>query len=292
MKLKKIIKKIRVKLNDAPVIGNLLNPRPAVAVVRMSGIIMDGSGSRKPTISYKSYASMLEDAFDAFNLKAVALVINSPGGSPAQSELIGRHIRALSAEKKIPVIAFVEDVAASGGYWLACAADEIYTAQTSIVGSIGVISASFGLKDLIERYGVERRIYTSGKDKSFLDPFVEEKPGDVKRLKGLQKDLHQSFIDWVKARRGDKLKGDDKTLFEGGFWLAEQAQELGLIDGLGSVDAQMKERFGENVKLIPFGPDKGLLSALMGGEAKLPSLGADDILDSIETRAIWGRYGL
>lgn len=287
--MKKLIKSCRAKLDSIPVISNILKPKPTVAVVRLSGVIADSSG-RKQTINYKSFAPLLDDAFDTFNLKAVALVINCPGGSPAQSELIGKAIRALASEKDVPVYAFVEDVAASGGYWLACAADEIYACDTSIVGSIGVISASFGLQDLIERYGVERRVHTSGKDKSFLDPFMSEKPADVKRLKALQKDLHAKFIDWVKSRRDKKLKGDDKELFEGALWLADTALDYGLIDGKAELQSFLKDKYGDEVKLIPYGPEKGLLSSLLGGEAKasLP----DDALATIEARSIWARYGL
>ncbi len=295
MCMKKLIKDTRAVFAEIPVIGAIFKPKPKVAVVRLFGVIADGGGGgRKPTISYHRFASIIEDAFDADNLQAVALVINSPGGSPAQSELIGKHIRRLAEEKEMPVIGFVEDVAASGGYWLACAADEIYAAETSIIGSIGVISASFGLKELTERHGIERRVHTSGKEKSFLDPFLEEKPADVKRLKILQRDMHDSFINWVKSRRGDKLSGEDKELFEGGFWLAGQALSYGIIDGIGDIKTTMMAQYGEDIKFVEFGPDKGLLSGLLSAEMKLsaPVIGVDEILESIENKAIWGRYGL
>ena len=225
-------------------------------------------------------------------------MINSPGGSPAQSALVGDHIRRLADEKEIPVYAFVEDVAASGGYWLACAADEIYANQPSIIGSIGVVSAGFGMKGLIEKYGVERRVHTSGKNKSFMDPFLDEKPADVKRLSALQKELHQSFIDWVKARRGKRLNGKDSDLFEGSFWTALNAQDLGLIDGMGEAKSWCREKFKDDagdeceddVKFVEFGPEKKLVPSLFGADIKA-SL-AEEALDTLETRALWGRYGL
>ena len=184
-------------LGNLPLIGGLLKPKPRVSVIRLSGVIAD-SGPGRGGISHHRYEKSIFYAFEEFDLQAVLLVINSPGGSPAQSSLIGDQIRRLSEEKEVPVYAFVEDVAASGGYWLACAADEIYANETSIVGSIGVISASFGFKDVIEKYGIERRVHTSGKNKSFMDPFKDEKPADVKRLKGIQWELHETFIGWVK----------------------------------------------------------------------------------------------
>ena len=276
-------------LSSLPIIGGLLKPKDKVAVIRLSGVIAD-STMKRGGISHGRFEKSIEHAFDLYNLKAVALVINSPGGSPAQSALLGGHIRALAEEKDVPVYAFVEDVAASGGYWLACAADEIYAMDVSIVGSIGVISSSFGFKELIERYGIERRVHTSGKDKSFLDPFEEEKPADIKRLKALQGELHESFIDWVKARRGKKLKGTDKTLFEGAFWAAKKGLELGVIDGLGEVKAVMKDKFGADVKFPEFGPEKAFLPSLIGADAKANL--ANDLAETLESRAIWGRFGL
>jgi ClpP class serine protease len=206
--------------------------------------------------------------------------------------LIAHHIRALAKKHKIPVYAFVEDVAASGGYWLACAADKIYAAETAITGSIGVISASFGFQDFIDKYGIERRIVTSGKDKSFLDPFVSSKPADVKRLKAIQGELHQSFIDWVKQRRGKRLKGDDKTLFEGAFWTSKIARDLGIIDGIADMRTHCKSEFGDDVKFIPFAPNTGLLSTLMGGDSSMQTSLPEDILSLVETRSLWARFGL
>ncbi len=275
-------------------IGGIFKPKAKVAVIRLSGVIAD-SGAKRGGISHHKCRASIEDAFDVFDLKAVILVINSPGGSPAQSQLIGDQIRALAEEKDVPVYAFIEDVAASGGYWLACAADEIYGTEASIAGSIGVISASFGFKDLIEKHGVERRVHTSGKDKGFLDPFQEEKPADVKRLKTLQSDLHDVFKDWVRERRGERLKGEDKDLFEGQFWTAQRAIALGIIDGIGEARSFAKEKFGEDIRFAEFGPERGLVASLLGADTKA-ALGASnlprDLVDLIEEKAVWGRYGL
>lgn len=289
MTIKTKICKACAAIGDVPVIGGILKPKPKVAILRFSGVIAD-SGMKRGGISHHKYRASIEDAFDVFDLKAVALIINSPGGSPAQSQLLGDHIRRLADEKEVPVYAFIEDVAASGGYWLACAADEIYAVQSSIAGSIGVISASFGFQDLIARHGVERRVHTSGKEKGFLDPFLEEKPGDVKRLKGLQSELHEIFKDWVRERRGDRLKGPDADLFEGQFWAADKALELGVIDGIGEARSFAKEKFGEDIRFAEFGPERGLVASLVGTDVKadLPR----EIADLIEDRAVWGRYGL
>lgn len=287
MCIKKAIRGLREKLAEVPVVGGFFKPKPKVSVIRLSGVIADAV-MRRQTISYHKYEKLIEDAFDVHKLKAVALVINSPGGSAAQSSLIAGHIRRLAEEKEVPVYAFVEDVAASGGYWLACAADEIYAQEVSIVGSIGVISTSFGFQELIERYGVERRVHTAGTDKSFLDPFLPEKPADVKRLKDVQKDLHEAFIDWVTERRADKLKGEDKTLFEGQFWTAGTALKKGVIDALGDARSVAREKFGEDIKFVEFGPEKKFLSGLLGTDISLP----EDTVEALETRAIWSRYGL
>ncbi|MBL4803395.1 MAG: S49 family peptidase [Alphaproteobacteria bacterium] len=293
MTIKKAICKTCVALGNVPVIGGLFKPKPKVAVIRLSGILSE-SNARRGSFSHKTTEKMIEDAFDTYDLKGVLMIINCPGGAPAQCSLIGDHIRSLADKKNVPVYAFVEDVAASGGYWLACAADEIYTNDTSIVGSIGVISASFGFQELIGKYGVERRVHTAGKQKSFLDPFMDEKPADVKRLKGIQSDMHEIFINWVKTRRADKLDGKDSELFEGQFWLAPKALKLGLIDGFGEARSFAKDKFGETIKFKEFGPDKKLLPSLLGTESKLPSGAslAEDAIDTIEAKSIWGRYGL
>ncbi len=254
---------------------------PVVAVVRLSGVI---GGRGRTGLTDESIGPVLEKAFRRGKPAAVALEISSPGGSPVQSSLIGARIRRLAAEKDIPVIAFVEDVAASGGYWLAAAADEIYGDPSSIVGSIGVISSSFGVNELISRYGIERRVYTAGQSKSMLDPFRPEKAEDVDRLKALLGDIHTNFIDHVKERRGDKLD-TDTDLFTGEIWLAKRATELGLIDGIGHLNPMLKERFGDKVKFARYGSKKGLLSRF-GAQI------IGDAVDNIEERAAYSKFGL
>ena len=295
MSVTSTISKTCDKAKGLPLIGGLLKARPKVAVIRLSGVIAD-QGMGRNSISFHRFEKAIELAFETYNLKAVALIINSPGGSPAQSALIGDHIRRLADKEEVPVYAFVEDAAASGGYWLACAADEIYANATSIVGSIGVISAGFGMKGLIEKYGVERRVHTSGKDKSFLDPFMEEKAADVKRLKGLQQDLHESFIAWVKERRGDALTGKDAELFEGQFWVAPKALELGLIDGLAEAKSFCREKFKEDcecegeLKFIEFTPEKKLVPSLLSTGARTSLV--EDVVETLEAKAVWQRCGL
>ncbi len=292
---RKALHKTRTVLAKAPVVGQWFAPKPKIAVLRLAGVIRDTSLGGRSGISHERFAPLIEKAFEAQPLKAIALVINSPGGSGAQSALIAGQIRALAEEKKIPVLAFVEDVAASGGYWLACAADEIYAQKMSIIGSVGVISASFGMKDLIEKAGVERRIHTAGKDKSFLDPFVSEKAADVKHLGEIQKDMHAVFKDWVRERRGEKLKGEDKELFEGAFWTGNAALENGFINGFAEMRAYCRERFGKEVKFIEFSAPKKWWSALFdlrgGGTSSASSL-PDDLIDAVEDRLARSRYGL
>lgn len=255
---------------------------PVVPVVRLNGIIAAaarfGGG-----LNDAALAPVLERAFTRGKPKAVALAINSPGGSPAQSSLIAARIRRLAAKEGVPVHAFVEDVAASGGYWLAAAADHIWVDATSIVGSIGVISSGFGLHDLIGRYGIERRVHTAGRSKSQLDPFRPEDPEDVARLDAILADLHETFIDHVTARRGDRLQSDD--LFTGEFWTGRRAVELGLADGVAHLVPKMQEIYGEKVRLVPVGIRRGLFQRL-GGAA----LGA--AMKAAEERALWARYGL
>ena len=281
---------VREAGSGLPLIGPMLHSGPRVPVIRLSGIISDMA--RRPSISYARYAKLIEKAFSKKGVVAVALAINSPGGAAAQSALIAGLIRQLAEEREVPVYAFVEDVAASGGYWLACAADHIYAQDVSIVGSVGVIAASFGFEDFIERHGVHRRLHTSGDQKSFLDPFKPEQPEDVERLKAMQSDIHESFIDWVKDRRGAKLNGDHSQLFEGQFWTAREAKRNGFIDDIGDVRSIMRQRFGDDVRLIPMEPEKKLpfpLSMLKaGGDFNL----SDDLIDTLESRAVRGRFGL
>ena len=254
---------------------------PVVSVVRLQGAI--GMGGRS-SLSDASLRSLLERAFTRGKPDAVALEINSPGGSPVQSSLIGARIRRLSEENEVPVFAFVEDVAASGGYWIASAADEIWADRSSILGSIGVISSGFGAHVFLQRQGIERRVHTAGNSKSMLDPFQPEKEEDVARLNRLLGQLHETFITQVRVRRGDKLK-QDPDLFTGEIWVGEAAQHVGLADGIGHLVPVMKERFGDKVKFRRYEARRRLL----------PRLGlalAEDALSTIEERAAYARFGL
>jgi len=269
---------------------------PVVPVVRLSGVI-GVSTPLRPGLMISTAAKTLERAFSVRNARAVALLINSPGGSPSQSHLIYRRIRDLSAEKKIPVIAFVEDVGASGGYMLSCAADEIICDQFSIVGSIGVVGGSFGFAKLMDKLGVERRLYTSGEHKAMLDPFLPEDAGDVKRLKAIQKDIHERFIALVKERRAGKLKGPEKTLFSGEFWTAPKAIEFGLADSLGDMRSVLRARYGEKVRTPLISAERSLFGRRLQGVGLAAALAgqpglADDLVSALETRALWARYGL
>ena len=271
------------------------NPKPVVAVLRLSGIIGNVGGAVRRGLTAASLVRSIERAFSQSNLKAVALQINSPGGSPAQSSLIFKRIRAMAEEKDIPVVAFAEDVAASGGYMLACAADEIFADESSVIGSIGVISAGFGFVDLLEKVGVERRVHTAGKSKSMLDPFQKEKPQDVKRLKDLQGDIYQTFIDLVKSRRGEKLKGVDAKLFTGEFWTGTRALDLGLVDGIGELTAVMQDRYGDKVVFRPIEGRKSWLKDRLGvstWDRPDPGVWAGDLVAAVEERALWNRFGL
>jgi len=274
---------------EHPLVGKFLKRGPKIPVIRLSGVIAD-TVTRRGGISYDRTKKMIGKAFSMARAPAVALVINSPGGTPAQSQLIANLIRQLADEKEITVYAFVEDVAASGGYWLACAADHIYVQETSIVGSIGVISAGFGLDDLIDRHGIKRRLYTSGREKSMLDPFTPEKPADVARLKEIQMQIHAHFITWVKDRRGGRLEGLDEDLFEGRFWTGTAAINMGIVDEIGDVRSVMREKYGEDIRLIDFSPDKKLrfLPQIPGVSETL----VDDVITGVEDRALWGRFGL
>lgn len=254
---------------------------PLVAVIRLNGAI--GTGGRAQ-LNDESLAPIIEKAFKRGKPKAVALVINSPGGSPVQSSLIAARIRRLAEEKAVPVHAFVEDVAASGGYWLAASADDIWVDESSIVGSIGVISAGFGAHVLLARQGVERRVYTAGKSKSMLDPFLPEKEEDVKRLKSLLDQMHETFTAYVKSRRGDKL-ADRQDLFTGEFWLGGRAVELGLVDGVGHVAPKLKELYGDKVRFARYGKKRGLFQ-------RFGATMAQDAFDTIEERAAFARFGL
>ncbi|MBW4974537.1 MULTISPECIES: S49 family peptidase [Roseovarius] len=258
-----------------------LNRRPTVAVIRLAGMI---GGGPRAALSDEAIGPVIEKAFARGKPVAVALVINSPGGSPVQSSLIAARIRRLAEEKKIPVHAFVEDVAASGGYWLAVAADDIWVDASSVLGSIGVISAGFGANEFLARQGIERRIYTAGKSKSTLDPFMPEKPEDVTRLKSILEDIHAAFITHVKSRRGARLR-DDPDLFTGEFWLGSRSVELGLADGIAHLLPKLKELYGDKVQLARYGRKRGIF----------PRFGAaiaEDALSVVEERASLARFGL
>jgi serine protease SohB len=275
----------------------LFSTAPVVSVVRLSGII--GSiGPFRRGLSLRGVAGQLERAFKPKRLKAVALAVSSPGGSPVQSALIFRRIRQLARKKDVPVLVFIEEVAASGGYWLACAGDEIYADENSIVGSIGVISASFGFTEAIKRLGIERRVHTAGENKAALDPFLPEDPHDITRLKAIQADVHESFKALVRSRRGKKLRAGEDQLFNGDFWTGKRAQELGLIDGLGDLRAVIMDRFGKDVRLVPVGERVGWLRRRIGMriEREAPEmLGANfaaNLVATLEERFVWSRFGL
>lgn len=255
-------------------------PKPVIVpVIRLSGTI--GGGTR--SLSDESLAPLIEKAF-RMKPAAVALQVNSPGGSAVQSSLIAARIRRLADEKNIPVHAFVEDVAASGGYWLTCAADDIWVDPSSIVGSIGVIFASFGFPELMARQGVERRVVTAGKSKSFADPFLPQKAEDVERLKALQGPIHQAFIDHVKHSRGKRLN-ETADLFNADIWVGQQSVDLGLTDGVAHLVPKLKSLYGDKVKLIPLGRKRSLFQ-------RLGLSVVDETLGAVEDRALWARYGL
>ncbi len=272
---------------------------PVVPVVRLSGVIGAVTPLR-PGMTLSGVARILERAFATRNAKAVALVINSPGGSPVQSRQIYLRIKQLAAEKKLPVLVFVEAVAASGGYMIACAGDEIFCDPSSILGSIGVIGGTFGFQEAIKKLGIERRLYTAGEHKAMLDPFLPENPDDVARLKAIQREMHAIFIALVKESRGPRLKGADDVLFTGEYWVGDRAVSLGLADGVGDLRSTLRARYGDKVLTPVIAPPSGLLSGLLGrrspGAGSLAALdGAsglpDELISALETRAIWAKFG-
>jgi signal peptide peptidase SppA len=277
--------------------ARLRRNKAVVPVVRLSGVIGAVTPLR-PGMSLAGVARMLERAFAVKNAKAVALVINSPGGSPVQSRQIYLRIRQLAEEKKLPVLVFVEDVAASGGYMIACAGDEIFCDPSSILGSIGVVGGSFGFQELIKKLGVERRLYTAGAHKAMLDPFLPENPDDVSRVKALQREIHDIFIALVKGSRGTRLKGADDVLFSGEYWAGETSISLGLADAIGDLRSILRARYGEKVQTPLIAPASGMLSGLLGrrsagagnvweGVSSLP----EEAISAFETRAIWAKFG-
>nr|WP_186817206.1 S49 family peptidase [Pseudonocardia sulfidoxydans] len=285
----KIASRLPGKLGDR-------SDKGVVSLVRLHGVITPQAGPvPRSVLNAASLDKVLERAFAPENLAAVALLINSPGGAPTQSALIADRIRGLADEKKVPVLAFCEDVAASGGYWLACAGDEIYAHETSIVGSIGVISAGFGLQGLIERFGVERRLHTAGESKSRLDPFLPERPDDVAWLRGLQDQLHDMFKAWVTERRGDRLN-TESDLFTGEVWTGARALGTGLVDGLGTPRGVLAERFPD-AEIVPVESRRPLLARLgIGAPAAAATFSPVNsllgIAEAAEIRALWARYGL
>ena len=268
---------------------SIFKKKTVVPHVRRTGII--GSAGRfRQGMDLAGQKDILKKAFSVKKISHVAISINSPGGSPVQSHLIYSYIRELADKKKIKVLIFAEDVAASGGYLISCAGDEIYANSSSIIGSIGVISASFGFKDLIHKIGVERRVYTAGKNKSTLDPFVEEKEEDIKRLKSIQLELHDDFIKVVETSRGSKLKEPEKNnIFTGEFWTGKTALKLGLIDGIGNADQILKEKFGDKVVIKKFEKQKGFIAKKLSSSIQDP---VDSLANILEEKSMWQKFGL
>ena len=263
--------------------------KKVVPHVRLTGII-GSAGKFKQGLELANQRNILKKAFSVKKISHVAISINSPGGSPVQSHLIYSYIRQLADKNKVKVIIFAEDVAASGGYFIACAGDEIYANSSSIIGSIGVISASFGFKDLIQKIGVERRVYTAGKNKSTLDPFKEEKEEDIKRLKNIQLELHEDFINVVKKSRGAKIKDPEKNnIFTGEFWTGKTSLKLGLIDGIGNADQVIKEKFGDKVIIKTFEKPKGFIARKLSSHIQDP---VEKLANIIDEKSMWQKFGL
>jgi signal peptide peptidase SppA len=266
-----------------------------VPVVRLSGTIGIGTPLR-PALTIASVAGALDRAFSTPDAREVAIIVNSPGGAAAQAHLIYRRIRMLAEEKGLQVTIFVEDAAASGGYMIACAGDEIIADNASIVGSIGVVTAGFGFDKLMEKIGVERRVYVTDDRKTMLDPFLPERPQDVKRIKVVQRDIQAVFVDLVRERRSGRLTGPEKTLFSGEFWVGDRARALGLIDGVGDLVSTMKARYGDDVELRLVSERTSLVKRLMGGgpasTGGLASGLASELVAEADVRSLWGRYGL
>lgn len=268
-----------------------------IPVVRLSGTIMGGGSPFRPALNLATVGQALDKAFSMKAAPAIAIVINSPGGSPVQSRMIYNRIRALAVEKNKKVLVFVEDVAASGGYMIALAGDEIIADPTSIVGSIGVVSGGFGFPELLKKIGVERRVYTAGSNKAILDPFQPEKEKDIEYLKTLQLEIHTIFIDMVRERRAGRIKAEDDTVFSGLFWTGTRGLELGLIDGLGDMRQELKKRFGEKTRLELVASGRSLFGkkaasiGLPGVDAIAAGL-VSGLAEAAEEKALWGRYGL
>jgi len=263
-----------------------------IPTLRLSGIIGQ-AGMFRSGLTLNTLDKLIEKLFSDKKSPAVALIINSPGGSPTQSSLIAERIISKSKEKKKKVLAFVEDVAASGGYWLACAADEIFVDQNSVVGSIGVISPGFGFVEFIKKIGIERRVYTSGKSKSFLDPFKAEKKEDIERLKTIQEQIHENFISYVKNRRGLKLNENQQNeIFSGLFWVGQKAIDLGLADEMGSIYEIINKRFGKKAKIKIIDQKKSFIQRKLSSSLPNSLIDTDKIIEKLEEKALWSRYGL
>tara|TARA_B100001123_G_C15293744_1_gene1018375 strand:- start:153 stop:977 length:825 start_codon:yes stop_codon:yes gene_type:complete len=263
-----------------------------IPTLRLSGVIGQ-VGTFRSGLTLNSLDKSINKLFSDKKCPAVAIIINSPGGSPTQSSLIAERIITLSKEKNKKIIAFVEDVAASGGYWLACSADEIYIDQNSVIGSIGVISGGFGFVNLIKKIGVERRVYTSGKSKSFLDPFKPEKKEDLQRLKFIQEQIHENFISYVKSRRGKKIKkNNEKLIFSGHFWVGNKSIDLGLADGIGSIHQILKKKYGKKVKIKFVDQKKSFIQRKLSSSLSNSLLDTEKIIEKLEEKALWSRYGL
>jgi signal peptide peptidase SppA len=263
---------------------NFRSKKAAVAILPLTGVIAKSSGVR-PGLNLESLNPLIEKAFEKTKLSALCLAINSPGGSPVQSELIASRIRSLAKKHKVPVYSFVEDVAASGGYWLACAGDEIYASKGSIIGSIGVISSGFGFHEAINKLGIERRVYTEGKNKSILDPFLPEKPNDIKIIKTMQKNLHEYFISYVKERRGGKLTQSDDILFNGEFWAGSTALDFGLIDGIEDIYHFINRKFGDDAKIEYITLKKSWIKNKIGMYSKnIMQEFSEELIDSFENK--------
>lgn len=269
--------------------------KAVIAVVRLKGVIAPSTGGVRKSLNLETLEPQLKKAFGISGVKAVALVINSPGGSPVQSQLIADRVRQLAAKNNVPVMAFCEDAAASGGYWLACSADEIYASSASIIGSIGVVSSGFGFPELLAKLGVERRVYTAGTSKSMLDPFSAEKQSDVAHLKSLQENLHEQFKQYVKSRRGGRLNAPEDELFNGAFWAGNTALELGLIDQIGTMHNVLAQKFGADFRTVSVSAKSGfsLVQALSSSQ-NAATMGkiAYQLVDTAEERFWWSRLGL
>tara|TARA_B100000686_G_C16686497_1_gene915109 strand:+ start:96 stop:962 length:867 start_codon:yes stop_codon:yes gene_type:complete len=271
-------------------IESFKNPAPVIGVIRFDGVIGRGEGISRTGITLDHYDKTITNLFEDKSLRAVAIVVNSPGGSPVQSELIAARIRELADENGLAVIAFCEDIAASGGYWIACAADEIFASANSIIGSIGVISAGFGFVEFMERFGIERRVYATGKRKGMLDPFQEEKEEDIDRLRELHEDIFKNFKTHVKTSRGDRLKASDEAVFTGDVWTGQQAVEVGLVDGLAELRTEIHRRFGKKTRFRRVDIKRGLLSSLRGRASE--RIEPTEFLSALDDWAIWKRFGL